>query len=66
MDMRGTLGLDPFDFDDFTFNADYLPSMSSDTSSMFSPLELATLSNADSTEGPKGNEAPCSLNELGI
>ena len=64
--MRGMLGLDPFDFDDFTFNADYLPSMSSDMSSMVSPLEFATLSNTDSTEDPKGDEAPCSLNELGI
>jgi len=47
MDMEGALGLEftnPFDLHGFTFDAENLPSASSDMSSMFSPLECPTLS----------------------
>ncbi|OJA16605.1 hypothetical protein AZE42_09257 [Rhizopogon vesiculosus] len=69
MDMDGALGLDfnPFDLDGFTFNTDNLPPVASDMSSMLSPLEYVTLSNAGTTEGRKGNnEGTCSPNVLGI
>lgn len=70
MDIGGALGLesiDPFDFDCFTFNTDYLLSASSAMPSVLSPLECATQSNASPTEVPSGNnEATCLPSELGI